>query len=331
MSDLTSFPPVDSPASPADSPTTPVRVAWTPIIMFVVLACALAWLVTLPLWLSGEGLASPLTPLLLPAMMLTPTLAMLVVVIALRAPGRDRLRFLGMWPLRPIGRFLLFLALGLVGPILIVTVATLLAGALGLVRLDLVGFSGFAEQIAATVPPGTTLPPIGVLVAIQIAAIPVGAIINSVLATGEELGWRGWLLPALRPLGTWPALIISGAVFGVWHTPIILLGYNFDRPDITGVLFMIGGCVAWGVLFGWLRLRSASVWPAVVAHGSLNAVAGLVLLLIAAGDVPDHAIVGALGIVAWGVIAIVTAVLVATGQFRRQPEPGLPSAPGVAA
>lgn len=318
MSDLTSFPPAHTPAAPADAPTTSVRVAWTPIIVFVVLACALAWLVTLPLWLSGEGLASPLTPLLLPAMMLTPTLAMLVVVFALRAPGRDRLRFLGMWPLRPVGRFLLFLAIGLVGPILIVTVATLLAGALGLVRLDLVEFSGFAEQIAATVPPGTTLPPIGVLVAIQLVAIPVGAIVNSLLATGEELGWRGWLLPALRPLGTWPALLISGAVFGVWHTPIILLGYNFDRPDLTGVLFMIGGCVAWGVLFGWLRLRSASVWPAVVAHGSLNAVAGLVLLLIAAGEQPDLALVGALGVVVWGVIAVVVAVLAAAGQFRRQ-------------
>lgn len=305
--------------------TASARVAWTPVIVFVAVAFALAWLVALPLWLSGDGLASPLTPFLLPAMMLTPTIAMLVVIFALRAPGRNRWRFLGMWPLRPTGRFLLFLAIGLIAPIVIVTTATLLAGALGLVRLDLAGFSGFAEQIAAAVPAGTPLPPIGVLVAIQLAALPLGALINSVLATGEELGWRGWLLPALRPLGTWPALLISGAVFGAWHTPIILLGYNFGRPDITGVLFMIGGCVAWGVLLGWMRLRSASVWPAVLGHGSLNAVAGLILLLIAAGEVPDHAIVGALGVVTWGVIALVATVLALTGQFRLQPEPGGPA------
>ncbi len=305
--------------------TTSARVAWTPVIVFVAVAFALAWLVALPLWLSGDGLASPLTPFLLPAMMLTPTIAMLIVIFALRAPGRNRWRFLGMWPLRPTGRFLLFLAIGLIAPIVIVTAATFIAGALGLVRLDLAGFSGFAEQIAAAVPAGTPLPPIGVLVAIQLAALPLGALINSVLATGEELGWRGWLLPALRPLGTWPALLISGAVFGAWHTPIILLGYNFDRPDLTGVLFMIGGCVAWGVLLGWMRLRSASVWPAVLGHGSLNAVAGLVLLLIAAGEVPDHAIVGALGVVTWGVIALVATVLALTGQFRLQPEPGGPA------
>ncbi len=73
---------------------------------------------------------------------------------------------------------------------------------------------------------------------------------------------------------------------------------------------------------GWLRLRSASVWPAALAHGSLNAVAGLVVLLVAAGQTPDPALVGPLGVVSWAVLAVVVAVLVATGQFRRRPQPG---------
>ncbi len=301
--------------APATSASAHARVAWTPVIAFVALACGLAWLVALPLWVSGDGLASPLAPLILPAMMLTPTLAMLVVVFALRAPARDRLRFLGMWPLRPVGRLLLFLAIGLVAPIAVVALTVLVASALGLVRLDLVAFSGFAEQLAAAAP-GAPLPPIGVLVAIQLVAIPIGALVNSVLAAGEELGWRGWLLPALRPLGTWPALLLSGAIWGVWHAPVILLGYNFGRPDIVGVLFMVGGCVAWGVLIGWMRLRSASVWPAVLAHGSLNAVGGLVLIRVAAGEAVDMGVVGPLGLVAWGIIAVVVAVLAVAGQFR---------------
>ena len=146
--------------------------------------------------------------------------------------------------------------------------------------------------------------------------IPVGAVVNSFLAFGEELGWRGWLQTALLPLGTWPALVITGVVWGLWHAPIILLGYNFARADVVGVLFMVGGCVAWGVLLGWLRLRSASLWPAVLAHGSLNAVAGLLLVLTAAGVVPDMAIVGPLGIVAWAVIAVVVLVIVLMRQFR---------------
>lgn len=300
----------------------PDRVAWPAVVAFVVLACALAWLVALPLWL-GDGLASPLTGLLLPLMMLTPAIAAIVVTFAFRAPRSGRARFLGLWPLRPAGRFVLFLALGLVLPIVIVVATTLVAGALGLVRLDLAGFSGFAEQVAATLPAGTPMPPIAALVVMQLVAIPVGAVVNSVLAFGEELGWRGWLQTALLPLGTWPALLITGAVWGLWHAPVILLGYNFARPDVVGVLLMIGGCVAWGVLFGWLRLRSASLWPAVLAHGSLNAVGALVFVLVVAGETPDLAVVGPLGVVSWVVLAVVVGVIVVIRQFR----PGAPAAP----
>lgn len=107
-------------------------------------------------------------------------------------------------------------------------------------------------------------------------------------------------------------------IWGVWHSPIILLGYNFGRTDITGILFMIGGCVAWGVLLGWLRLRSASVWPAVIAHGSLNAAAGLILIV--AATQPDLALAGPLGVATWVVLALVAVVLQLTGQFRAQPE-----------
>ena len=315
------------PADPALRADGSARIAaggvrWPAVAAFVLLACGLAWLVALPLWL-GDGLASPLTGVLLPVMMFTPAIATLIVMFAFRAPAAGRLRFLGMWPLRPVGRLVLFLVLGLVLPIVVVIATVLLSGAFGLVRLDLAGFSGFADQLAAATPAGVPLPPVGVLVAIQLVMIPVGALLNSVLAFGEELGWRGWLQTALLPLGTWPALLLTGAVWGLWHSPIILLGYNFARPDLTGVLFMIGGCVAWGVLLGWLRLRSASLWPAVLAHGSLNAVGGVILLFAASGAVPDLALVGPLGVVAWAVVALVVVALVLLRQFRA----GAPAAP----
>ncbi len=88
---------------------------------------------------------------------------------------------------------------------------------------------------------------------------------------------------------------------------------------------MIGGCVAWGVLFGWLRLRSGSLWPAVVAHGALNAAAGLVVIV--AAEQPDLALAGPLGVAGWIVAAVVALVLVLTGQFRRQPELAAPPTP----
>ena len=292
------------------------RVAWPSIIAFVLLACGLAWLVCLPLWL-GRGLAQPAAGVLLPAMMFTPAVAALVVTFVLRVPRRGRRsEVLGLWPLRPARRVVWLIVAGWLAPPVIVALGILLSAAFGFVRLDL-GFSAFAAQLESALPPGTPLPPVGLVVGAQIASIPIAALVNAVFAFGEELGWRGWLVPALRPLGTGTALLASGAIWGLWHSPIILLGYNFGRTDISGVLFMVGGCVAWGVLLGWLRLRSASVWPAVVAHGALNASAGLVLLVAAAQ--PDLALAGPLGVATWVVLAVVDAVLALTGQFRRQP------------
>ncbi|MEW1992805.1 MULTISPECIES: CPBP family intramembrane glutamic endopeptidase [Microbacterium] len=304
--------------------TTPTRVPWRAVLIFTLTACGLAALVCLPLWL-GDGLAEPFAGAILPVMMFTPAAAVLVVMLTTGVPEKGvRARFLGMWPLRPAKRVVgLLVAAWLVPPVL-VALGILLAAVLGWVRLDLT-FSAFADQLAQALPPGTPVPPVGVVVFAQLAAIPVGALVNSVLAFGEELGWRGWLLPALRPLGTWPALLLTGAIWGLWHSPVILLGYNFGRTDVTGVLFMIGGCVAWGVLFGWLRLRSGSLWPAVVAHGSLNAAAGMIMIVAAVQ--PDLALAGPLGVAGWIVAAVVALVLALTGQFRRQPELAAPRTP----
>ena len=293
------------------------RVPWLAVIAFVVLACGLAWLVALPLWL-GDGLAEPFTVVLLPVMMWTPAVAAFVVTFAMRVPARgDRVRFLGLWPLRPAKRVVWLIVLAWLVPPMLVGLSVLVAAALGFVTLDPT-FAGLSAQIAQALPEGTPMPPIEVVVVAQLAIIPLGALFNSIFAFGEELGWRGWLVPALRPLGTWPTLLLSGAIWGFWHSPVILLGYNFGRTDITGVLFMIGGCVAWGILLGWLRLRSASVWPAVIAHGSLNAAGGLVVIFAAIQ--PDMALAGPLGVASWIVIAVVVVVLVLTGQFRQQPE-----------
>jgi len=295
--------------------TAPMRIPGRAIALFVALVLALGWLVALPLWLGGEG-AAPLAGILLPALMWTPAAATAIVILAMKAPRRDVLRFLGVWPLRPIRRTIGFAVGALLGPIVVTVLVIAVAVWLGLVRLDLVGFSGFAAQLAASGVDPETLP-LGTLVLVQLLTVPIAAIVpNAILALGEEIGWRGWLLPALRPWGTWPALLVTGAVWGLWHAPIVLLGHNFGRTDLTGVLLMIAGCVAWGVLLGWTRLRTGSVWPAVLAHGSLNAVGGMVLVLAAAGEPVDLAVVGPLGVVAWGVIAAIVGVIALAGGFR---------------
>ena len=58
-------------------------------------------------------------------------------------------------------------------------------------------------------------------------AILIAPILNALLTFGEEFGWRGYLLPKLLGLGARKALLISGIIWGVWHWPIIAMGYNY--------------------------------------------------------------------------------------------------------
>ncbi|QIK62820.1 CPBP family intramembrane metalloprotease [Leucobacter viscericola] len=316
-----------------DRPDRLQRVPWGAVAVFVVVAFALAWLVATPLWMMGTD--NPAFPLMLSllasVMMFTPTVAALIATFVMRVPTKGtRLQFLGIWPLRPAKRVVWFTVAAIFVPVIVVGLSVAIAALFGWVTLDLVHFSAFAETLKGSLPEGSTpLPPIGVLVAAQLIAIPFGAIFNSVFAAGEEIGWRGWLLPALRPLRVWPALILSGVIWGLWHSPVILLGYNFGLTDWRGVALMTVGCVAWGVLLGWSRLRTGSVWPAVFAHGALNASGSLVILLSAAGAPIDPALASPLGVAGWIVIAIIVLVLLLTGQFRK--EPALTAKPRVVA
>ncbi|GAA1283023.1 hypothetical protein GCM10009609_54650 [Pseudonocardia aurantiaca] len=103
-----------------------------------------------------------------------------------------------------------------------------------------------------------------------LAALPL----LMVFVFGEEVGWS-YLLPKLLPLGLWPALLLSGVTWGVFHAPFTLLGYHY--PDLAGGWAIVSTTVAsvlLGTLMAWLRLSTGSIWPAVVAHASANVVAG---------------------------------------------------------
>ena len=292
-------------------------VPWPRIGLFAILALGLAWLVALPLWLNPSN--PVIAQLVVPGMMFTPAIA--VVIVALLTKQKGFWRYVAAWPMAPIGRFVGMCVLGLLGPLALVIVGVIAVSMLGLVDLDLEHLSGFSAQLEAQLgalgQTAAELPDPHVIAAVQLIAIPVAAILpNGILAFGEELAWRGWLTTALRPAGVWPTLIITGVLWGVWHAPIILLGHNYGRTDAWGVLLMVGACVAWGMFFGWLRLRSRSLWPAVLAHGSLNASAGLIMVLMALDSPYRPEIAGPMGMVMWALLAVLVVILVLCGQFR---------------
>jgi membrane protease YdiL (CAAX protease family) len=101
---------------------------------------------------------------------------------------------------------------------------------------------------------------------------------------GEEFGWRAYLLPKLKYLGSRKALLISGVIWGIWHWPVIWMGHNYGLDywgyPWAGLLATVWFCVSIGIFFGWLSQKAGSVWPAVFAHGALNGIAGIGLLFV---------------------------------------------------
>lgn len=289
------------------------------IAIFVSITFALAWLLSLPLWF-GDGLASPLAPIIAVATMTTPAIAALIMVFFVDR-DRQRARALGLWPLKPVRRLVMYSLLGIFVPITLALIALPVGAALGVYPADFVDFSGFEQALTerARAAGLSELPtPVGTVLIIQLLTLPAAAFINLAPALGEELGWRGWLLPKLMPLGAVRAILISGVIWGLWHSPLILLGHNYpDAPGWLAVTMMVGMCVLFGAIFGWLRLRSDSVWPAALAHAAFNGAGGTFLLFAMAGEHVDTTQATVLGWSGWIIPLALVIVLVATGRFRR--------------
>lgn len=89
---------------------------------------------------------------------------------------------------------------------------------------------------------------------------------------GEEIGWRGYLLPRLMSLGVYPALLLSGFAHGLFHLPAILWTpyYHSGGDQLIVIPLFLATLTAAGVCYGYLRLTTGSVWPAAIAHSAFN-------------------------------------------------------------
>lgn len=242
--------------------------------IFLVITFCLAWV----LFLIPLAVGEPQSSLRQTVMIMAFTAAMwapgIGAIVATRYGLRQPLASLN---LRRLGERKAYLWAWLLPPALAI-LAGVFTYLFGLGRLDL-EFTLIKEAMQNA--PGGQAVPAWLVVLIQAGlSLTLAPLFNTLFGLGEELGWRGFLLPQLLPLGQGRAIWISGAVWGVWHAPAILQGHNYPSQPVLGVLFMTIFCILMGIIFSWLYLRTRSPWAPALAHGSLNATAGLPMLFL---------------------------------------------------
>ncbi|MFC1505527.1 CPBP family intramembrane glutamic endopeptidase [Thermoproteota archaeon] len=100
----------------------------------------------------------------------------------------------------------------------------------------------------------------------------LGILVSSLSSLGEEIGWRGFLVPKLAKITTFTKTsMISGVIWAIWHYPLILFAdYNSGTPAWFGLSCFSIMIIAISFPLAWLRLKSGSVWTAVIFHASHN-------------------------------------------------------------
>ncbi len=91
-------------------------------------------------------------------------------------------------------------------------------------------------------------------------------------ALGEEIGWRGFLVPELAKRYSFTTTaLVSGCIWSMWHYPILLFAdYNAGTPPWYGLTCFTVMVVSSSFIFAWMRLKSGSLWTGVLLHGSHN-------------------------------------------------------------
>ena len=137
------------------------------------------------------------------------------------------------------------------------------------------GLGGFTDApILAAVSQYSTHASPPLLTVIYIANLAVFGLLGGLISgTGEELGWRGMLLPELMKVTSFnKATLITGAIWTLWHLPLILFA-DYITPGIPrwyGVIMFTLMVTGLNFVFSWLRSQSGSFWPAAVLHASHN-------------------------------------------------------------
>jgi membrane protease YdiL (CAAX protease family) len=283
-------------------------------LVFVVLTFAVSWLLAGGYYALGGSLNQPLAIVVMLIYMFMPMTAAIIVQKAIyKQPLREPLGI----SFRPNRWFLVAWLLPGIAALLTIGTSVLVPGVQ--YSPDMAGF--FAKYASALTPEQLAA------MKAQMAAFPIhplwiglaegllaGITVNAVAAFGEELGWRGLLQHELSHLGFWKSSALIGLIWGIWHAPFIVRGYNYPQHPLAGVAMMTIFALLLSPILAYVRFKGKSVIAAAIAHGTLNGTAGVPLMVILGGN---DLTVGMTGLAGFAVLAAINLAIFVFQRLRR--------------
>jgi membrane protease YdiL (CAAX protease family) len=101
-------------------------------------------------------------------------------------------------------------------------------------------------------------------------ALVLNPLLGLVLAFGEEYGWRGYLQGELIKLGRIKGVLLVGIIWGIWHAPVIAMGYNYPGHPVIGPIAFLIFNIFLAIFLGYIMLKTGSVWLAAFGHAVIN-------------------------------------------------------------
>jgi len=159
---------------------------------------------------------------------------------------------------------------------------------------------GEVRKLTAGIPSVAAINPWLIVMTMAIQGVLIAVPINSVVSLGEELGWRGYLLPKLMErfagaehashpgmTGARRMALLVGLIHGVWHWPLFFLSTRLDSGSAFPfpLVYLVFTC-SMSVLLSWVTLHSGSVWPAAIGHGAVNATSALASYMVKGSAIP---------------------------------------------
>ena len=141
---------------------------------------------------------------------------------------------------------------------------------------------GHPGDLAALYPPGSTasISPTLLMISTLFNMVIIGPFLGLIITFGEEYGWRGYLQSELIHLGRIRGVGLLGIIWGIWHWPVIWMGYNYPDQPVLGSLLMVVFTVLLAYFLAYAVFKSKGVWTAAYLHGLLNQTLAFFMLAV---------------------------------------------------